>query len=72
MANIKLRVTRHDLRALPGEGRAGAARDVAGVYSAVVDLQSGEAEVDFEDDAVTTTQLVAAVETGRIRREAGG
>jgi len=27
-----------------------------------VDLRAGEAEVDFEDDAVTTTQLLAAVE----------
>jgi copper chaperone len=35
---------------------------IAGVYSAVVDLEGGEAEVDFEDDAVATQQLLAAVE----------
>ena len=35
---------------------------VTGVYSAVVDLEVGEAEVDFDDDAVTTQQLLAAVE----------
>src|SRR5256886_17115023 len=32
-----------------------------GVYSAVVDLQAGEAEVDFDDDAATTDQLIAAI-----------
>lgn len=41
---------------------ARALKSVSGVYSAVVDLQEGEAEVDFDDDAVTTRQLVAAVE----------
>ena len=39
-----------------------ALRENAGVYSAVVDLQDGEAEVDFDDDSVTAQQLVAAVE----------
>jgi copper chaperone CopZ len=39
-----------------------ALKGVAGVYSAVVDLQVGEAEVDFDDDAATTTQLVLAIE----------
>ena len=34
---------------------------VIGVYSAVIDLPDGEAEVDFDDDSVTTDQLVAAV-----------
>jgi copper chaperone CopZ len=34
---------------------------VQGVYSAIVDLHDGEAEVDFNDDAVTTDHLVAAV-----------
>ena len=61
MANIKLRVTGMTCghcqakveRALKGTG---------GVYSAIVDLQLGEAEVDFEDDAATTSQLIAAVE----------
>lgn len=39
-----------------------ALKGVSGVYSAVVDLQDGEAEVDFNDDAVSARQLVAAVE----------
>ena len=39
-----------------------ALKGVAGVYSAVVDLQDGEAEVDFDDDTISTQQLVAAVE----------
>jgi len=34
---------------------------VIGVYTAVIDLPDGEAEVDFDDDSVTTDQLVAAV-----------
>jgi copper chaperone CopZ len=32
-----------------------------GVYSAIVDLEAGEAEVDFDDDTATTEQLIAAV-----------
>jgi copper chaperone len=39
-----------------------ALKGVNGVYSAVVDLQDGEAEVDFDDDAATTRQLVSAIE----------
>jgi copper chaperone CopZ len=39
-----------------------ALKGVNGVYSAVVDLQDGEAEIDFDDDAVTAGALVAAVE----------
>src|SRR5439155_14703586 len=31
----------------------------SGVYSAVVDLSAGEAEVDFNDDAATTTSPLA-------------
>ena len=38
-----------------------ALKGVHGVYSAVVDWQDGEAEVDFEDDSVTCEQLMAAV-----------
>ena len=38
-----------------------ALKGIAGVYSAVVDLQDGEAEIDFNDDSITTQQLVAAV-----------
>jgi copper chaperone CopZ len=39
-----------------------ALKGVSGVYSAVVDLQDGEAEVDFDDDTVTAGTLLAAVE----------
>jgi copper chaperone CopZ len=38
-----------------------ALRGIGGVYTAVVDLRDGEAEVDFNDDAVTTEQLINAV-----------
>jgi copper chaperone CopZ len=31
------------------------------VYTAVVDLHDGNAEVDFNDDSVTVQQLVASV-----------
>ncbi|HXF96461.1 MAG TPA: heavy-metal-associated domain-containing protein [Gemmatimonadales bacterium] len=41
---------------------ANALKSVPGVYSAVVDLQDGEAEVDFDDDIVTADRLLAAVE----------
>jgi copper chaperone CopZ len=40
-----------------------ALRGVPGVYSAVVDLVDGEAEVDFNDDALTAADLIAAVES---------
>jgi copper chaperone CopZ len=61
MATLKLRVTgmtcghcqRKVEKALQG---------ASGVYSAVVDLTTGEAEVDFNDDSATTEQLVRAVE----------
>jgi len=39
-----------------------ALRSVAGVYSAIVDWPTGEAEVDFNDDALTTDRLLAAVQ----------
>lgn len=38
-----------------------ALKQVDGVYAAIVDLQDGKAEVDFNDDEVTTQQLVASV-----------
>ncbi len=45
---------------------------ISGVYSAVVDLRDGEAEVDFNDDSVTTEQLVdAIVRAGYAARLAG-
>jgi copper chaperone len=34
---------------------------VRGVYGAVVDLQNGTAEVDFDDDAATVDELTDAV-----------
>jgi len=39
-----------------------ALKRTAGVYSAIVELETGEAEIDFNDDTTTTDQLVAAVE----------
>jgi len=60
MANVKLRITGmtcgHCLAKVEK-----ALKGVNGVYSAVIDLPDGEAEVDFDDDTVTTQQLVAAV-----------
>jgi copper chaperone CopZ len=38
-----------------------ALKQTAGVYSAIVELETGEAEIDFNDDTTTTDQLVAAV-----------
>jgi copper chaperone len=61
MANIKLRVTGMTCGHCQAKVEK-ALRGTAGVYSAVVDLRAGEAEVDFEDDSVTTAVLVAAVE----------
>ncbi len=61
MATIKLRVSGMTCGHCQAKVEK-ALQGTAGVYSAVVDLQGGEAEVDFEDDSVTTGQLVAAVE----------
>jgi len=61
MANIKLRVTGMHCAHCQTKV-ANALKGTAGVYSAIVDLQLGEAEVDFEDDATTPAQLVAAGE----------
>ena len=49
-----------------------ALKGVTGVYSAVVDLQDGEAEIDFDDDAVTAGTLVAAVEKAGYRAKLVG
>jgi copper chaperone len=49
-----------------------ALKSVRGVYTAIVDLEDGEAEVDFDDDAVTPEQLIGAVEqAGYTARLAG-
>jgi copper chaperone len=60
MANIKLKVTGMHCGHCQMKVEQ-ALRSVSGVYTAVVDWQDGEAEVDFNDDALTTDQLVAAV-----------
>ena len=61
MATIKLRVTGMTCGHCQAKVEK-ALRGTAGVYSAIVDLQLGEAQVDFEDDAATPAQLVTAVE----------
>ena len=60
MANVKLRVTGMTCGHCQAKVEK-ALRGVIGVYTAVIDLPDGEAEVDFDDDSVTTDQLVAAV-----------
>jgi len=49
-----------------------ALQGVSGVYSAVVDLPDGEAEVDFDDDRVTTAQLIGAVRHAGYGAKLGG
>ena len=60
MANIKLRVTGMTCGHCQAKVEQ-ALKGVRGVYSAVIDLPDGEAEIDFDDDSVTTDQLVAAI-----------
>ena len=60
MANVKLWVTGMTCGHCQATVEQ-ALKGVLGVYSAVVDLQDGAAEVDFNDDALTPDQLVAAV-----------
>jgi len=60
MANVKLRVTGMTCGHCQAKVEQ-ALKAVNGVYSAVIDLPDGEAEVDFDDDSVTTDQLVAAI-----------
>jgi copper chaperone len=61
MANIKLWVTGMTCGHCQAKVEK-ALTGVNGVYSAVVDLQDGEAEVDFDDDALTTAHLIGAVQ----------
>jgi copper chaperone CopZ len=61
MANIKLRVSGMSCHHCQAKVER-ALKSTAGVYSAVVDLASGEAEVDFNDDSATTAELVQAIE----------
>ena len=60
MANVKLRVTGMTCGHCQAKVEK-ALKSLPGVYSAIVDLPDGQAEVDFEDDSVTTEQLVDAV-----------
>ena len=61
MANIKLRVSGMTCSHCQAKVEK-ALKGITGVYTAIVDLKDGEAEVDFNDDSVTTQQLVAAIE----------
>jgi copper chaperone len=71
MANVKLKIAGmtcgHCLAKVEK-----ALKGVSGVYSAIVDLPEGEAEVDFDDDAVTTTALIGAVEKAGYGAKLGG
>ena len=71
MANVKLRVSGMSCGHCQAKVER-ALKGTAGVYSAVVDLGSGEADVDFEDDAVTTSQLMAAVERAGYKAKLAG
>ena len=60
MANVKLRITGMTCGHCQAKVEK-ALKGIGGVYTAVIDLPDGEAEVDFNDDTVTPEQLVAAV-----------
>ena len=60
MANAKLSVTRMTCGHCQAKVEK-ALKGVTGVYTAIVDLEDGEAEVDFNDDAVTAADLLTAV-----------
>ncbi len=61
MATLKLRVTGMTCDHCQTKVQR-ALKQTAGVYAAFVDLTSGEAEIDFDDDSTTTEQLMAAVQ----------
>ena len=61
MATLKLRVTGMTCGHCQVKVEQ-ALQGMAGVFTAVVDLPDGEAEVDFDDDATTADQLIRAVE----------
>jgi len=61
MANVKLRVTGMTCGHCQAKVEK-ALKSVSGVYSAVVDLPDGVAQVDFDDDRLTAAQLIAAVQ----------
>ena len=60
MANVKLRVTGMTCGHCQVKVEK-ALKGINGVYSAIVDLPDGEAEIDFNDDQVTTGQLLSAI-----------
>jgi copper chaperone CopZ len=66
MANVKLHVVGMHCGNCQNKVER-ALKGVSGVYTAIVDWNGGEAEVDFDDDVVTTTQLVGAVEQAGYR-----
>lgn len=71
MANVKLKITGMSCGHCQVTVEQ-ALKGVSGVYFAIVDLQDGEAEVDFNDDQVTTTHLMAAVQrAGYVAKLAG-
>ena len=71
MANVKLHVSGMHCGNCQAKVEQ-ALRAIAGVYTAVVDLPDGEAEIDFDDDSVTTAQLVAAVQAAGYGAKLGG
>jgi copper chaperone CopZ len=60
MANVKLHVAGMHCGNCQSKVER-ALKGVGGVYSAVVDLEDGAAEIDFDDDVVTPSDLVAAI-----------
>jgi len=71
MANVKLRVTGMTCGHCQAKVEK-ALKGIAGVYSAIIDLPDGEAEIDFNDDQVTTEQMVAAIaKAGYVAKVAG-
>ena len=71
MANAKLNVTGMTCGHCQAKVEK-ALKGVTGVYTAIVDLEDGEAEVDFNDDAVTAADLITAVaKAGYTARLAG-
>src|SRR2546426_8145802 len=67
MATLKLRVTGMTCGHCQMKVEK-ALQGASGVYSAIVDLATGEAEVDFNDDSATSEQLVRAVQAAGDRK----
>ncbi len=60
MATLKLRVTGMTCGHCQAKVET-ALQQTNGVYAAIVELETGAAEIDFDDDSTTAQQLVAAV-----------